>query len=74
VVVLGAIAYRAINWHTLYATSNASRRALDPQQEHSGKRAKCRELVPTGEKSGVSISPQLEEAFKVLDDTQGSSD
>ncbi|NOJ39879.1 amino acid ABC transporter substrate-binding protein [Bradyrhizobium australiense] len=29
--------------------------------------------LPTGEKLGVSISPQLEEAFKVLDDTQGSS-
>src|SRR6186997_1435376 len=28
--------------------------------------------LPTGEKLGVSISPQLEEAFKVLDDTQGS--
>ena len=27
--------------------------------------------LPTGEKLGVSISPQLEEAFKVLDDTQG---
>jgi glutamate/aspartate transport system substrate-binding protein len=31
-------------------------------------------LLPVGEKLGVSISPQLEEAFKVLDDTQGSSD
>jgi glutamate/aspartate transport system substrate-binding protein len=29
--------------------------------------------LPTGEKLGVAISPQLEEAFKVLDDTQGSS-
>ena len=29
--------------------------------------------LPTGEKLGVSISPQLEEAFKVLDDAQGSS-
>jgi len=29
--------------------------------------------LPTGERLGVSISPQLEEAFKVLDDTQGSS-
>src|SRR6476619_4703986 len=29
--------------------------------------------LPTGEKLGVSISPQLEEAFKVLDDTQGAS-
>ena len=29
--------------------------------------------LPTGEKLGVSISPQLEEAFKVLDDTQGSN-
>ena len=29
--------------------------------------------LPTGEKLGVSISPQLEEAFKVLDDTQGTS-
>ncbi len=29
--------------------------------------------LPTGEKLNVSISPQLEEAFKVLDDTQGSS-
>ena len=26
--------------------------------------------LPTGEKLGVAISPQLEEAFKVLDDTQ----
>jgi glutamate/aspartate transport system substrate-binding protein len=24
--------------------------------------------LPTGEKLGVAISPQLEEAFKVLDD------
>ena len=29
--------------------------------------------LPTGERLGVSISPQLEEAFKVLDDTQGSN-
>jgi glutamate/aspartate transport system substrate-binding protein len=29
--------------------------------------------LPTGEKLGVSISPQLEEAFKVLDDTQGAN-
>jgi glutamate/aspartate transport system substrate-binding protein len=29
--------------------------------------------LPTGEKLGVSISPQLEEAFKVLDDTQGNN-
>jgi glutamate/aspartate transport system substrate-binding protein len=29
--------------------------------------------LPTGEKLGVAISPQLEEAFKVLDDTQGTS-
>jgi glutamate/aspartate transport system substrate-binding protein len=29
--------------------------------------------LPTGERLGVSISPQLEEAFKVLDDSQGSS-
>src|SRR5947208_13602739 len=29
--------------------------------------------LPTGERLGVSISPQLEEAFKVLDDTQGAS-
>lgn len=29
--------------------------------------------LPTGERLGVSISPQLEEAFKVLDDTQGTS-
>jgi glutamate/aspartate transport system substrate-binding protein len=29
--------------------------------------------LPTGEKLGVAISPQLEEAFKVLDDTQGSN-
>ena len=28
--------------------------------------------LPTGEKLGVAISPQLEEAFKVLDDTQGT--
>src|ERR1700754_1194754 len=28
--------------------------------------------LPTGERLGVSISPQLEEAFKVLDDTQGT--
>jgi glutamate/aspartate transport system substrate-binding protein len=29
--------------------------------------------LPTGEKMDVAISPQLEEAFKVLDDTQGTS-
>src|SRR6266536_728844 len=29
--------------------------------------------LPTGEKLDVSISPQLEEAFKVLDGTQGTS-
>src|ERR1700704_1164848 len=29
--------------------------------------------LPTAEKLNVSISPQLEEAFKVLDDTQGAS-
>ena len=29
--------------------------------------------LPTGEKLGVAISPQLEEAFKVLDDTHGSN-
>src|SRR5436190_10932024 len=29
--------------------------------------------LPTGERLGVPISPQLEEAFKVLDDTQGTS-
>jgi glutamate/aspartate transport system substrate-binding protein len=29
--------------------------------------------LPTGERLGVEISPQLEESFKVLDDTQGSS-
>src|SRR6476620_10100791 len=29
--------------------------------------------LPTGEKLGVSISPQLEEAFKVLDDSAGAS-
>jgi glutamate/aspartate transport system substrate-binding protein len=29
--------------------------------------------LPTGEKLNVSISPQLEEAFKVLDDTQGAN-
>src|SRR5258708_5970804 len=29
--------------------------------------------LPTGEKLGVSISPQLEEAFKVLDRTQGNN-
>jgi glutamate/aspartate transport system substrate-binding protein len=29
--------------------------------------------LPTGERLGVSISPQLEEAFKVLDDTQGNN-
>jgi glutamate/aspartate transport system substrate-binding protein len=29
--------------------------------------------LPTGERLGVSISPQLEEAFKVLDDNQGSN-
>jgi glutamate/aspartate transport system substrate-binding protein len=28
--------------------------------------------LPTGEKLNVGISPQLEEAFKVLDDTQGA--
>jgi glutamate/aspartate transport system substrate-binding protein len=29
--------------------------------------------LPTGEKLDVAISPQLEESFKVLDDTQGAS-
>jgi glutamate/aspartate transport system substrate-binding protein len=29
--------------------------------------------LPTGEKLGVSISPQLEEAFKVLDDSAGGT-
>jgi glutamate/aspartate transport system substrate-binding protein len=29
--------------------------------------------LPTGEKLNVAISPQLEEAFKVLDDTEGAS-
>ena len=29
--------------------------------------------LPTGEKLGVSISPQLEEAFKVLGDTRGAN-
>jgi glutamate/aspartate transport system substrate-binding protein len=29
--------------------------------------------LPTGEKLGVAISPQLEESFKVLDDTQGNA-
>src|SRR5258708_1097209 len=29
--------------------------------------------LPTGERLGVSISPQLEEAFKVLDRTQGNN-
>src|SRR6202165_2245240 len=29
--------------------------------------------LPTGERLNVAISPQLEEAFKVLDDTQGNS-
>src|SRR3981081_3494889 len=29
--------------------------------------------LPTGERLGVSISPQLEESFRVLDDTQGNS-
>src|ERR1700737_208045 len=29
--------------------------------------------LPTGEKLNVAISPQLEEAFRVLDDTQGTS-
>jgi glutamate/aspartate transport system substrate-binding protein len=29
--------------------------------------------LPTGERLGVSISPQLEEAFKVLDDSPGGS-
>jgi glutamate/aspartate transport system substrate-binding protein len=29
--------------------------------------------LPTGEKLDVAISPQLEEAFKVLDDTQGTN-
>ena len=29
--------------------------------------------LPTGEKLGVSISPQLEEAFKVLDDSPGGT-
>jgi hypothetical protein len=31
--------------HTLCAALNASRRALDPQQEHFGKSVKCRKLV-----------------------------
>jgi glutamate/aspartate transport system substrate-binding protein len=29
--------------------------------------------LPTGEKLNVAISPQLEEAFKVLNDTEGAS-
>ena len=29
--------------------------------------------LPTGEKLNVAISPQLEESFRVLDDTQGNS-
>jgi glutamate/aspartate transport system substrate-binding protein len=29
--------------------------------------------LPTGEKLNVAISPQLEEAFKVLDDTEGAN-
>ena len=29
--------------------------------------------LPTGERLGVAISPQLEEAFKVLDDKHGSN-
>jgi len=29
--------------------------------------------LPTGEKLNVAISPQLEEAFKVLNDTEGVS-
>jgi glutamate/aspartate transport system substrate-binding protein len=29
--------------------------------------------LPTGEKMNVAISPQLEEAFKVLDDTEGAN-
>ena len=29
--------------------------------------------LPTGEKLNVAISPQLEEAFKVLNDTEGTS-
>jgi glutamate/aspartate transport system substrate-binding protein len=29
--------------------------------------------LPTGEKLDVAISPQLEESFRVLDDTQGTS-
>jgi glutamate/aspartate transport system substrate-binding protein len=29
--------------------------------------------LPTGEKLNVAISPQLEEAFEVLDDTQRTS-
>jgi glutamate/aspartate transport system substrate-binding protein len=29
--------------------------------------------LPTGEKLNVAISPQLEEAFKVLNDSEGNS-
>jgi glutamate/aspartate transport system substrate-binding protein len=29
--------------------------------------------LPTGEKLNVAISPQLEDAFKVLDDTVGAN-
>jgi glutamate/aspartate transport system substrate-binding protein len=29
--------------------------------------------LPTGEKLNVAISPQLEEAFKVLDDGEGAN-
>jgi glutamate/aspartate transport system substrate-binding protein len=29
--------------------------------------------LPTGEKLNVPISPQLEESFKVLDDSQGAN-
>jgi hypothetical protein len=60
--------------HTLYAASNASRRALDPQQEHFGQRVKSREFVPTGEKPGVSISPQLEEVGVIASDTKQSNE
>jgi glutamate/aspartate transport system substrate-binding protein len=29
--------------------------------------------LPTGEKLNVAISPQLEDAFKVLDDSEGAN-
>ncbi|HEY3794298.1 MAG TPA: amino acid ABC transporter substrate-binding protein, partial [Bradyrhizobium sp.] len=29
--------------------------------------------LPTGERLNVAISPQLEDAFKALDDSQGAS-